>query len=410
VPSIALFRTLSQRSFALLWAGQTVSRIGDSLYQVALAWWVLQKTGSAVAMGTVLIFSTLPMLAFLIIGGVAVDRMSRIGVMLGSDLARGITVALVAGLALTNHLEIWQVYLASLLFGLVDAFFQPAYTALVPSIVPAKDLTSANSLTSLSTQTGRIVGPALAAAVVALAGPATAFAVNALTFFISTAFLIPLLGLAVARRPTSSQDEHPASILADAREGIATVLAAPWLWLTITLFALTNVTLSGPYSVALPFLVRDVRHADVGDLGLLYAVFPVGYVLGSIWLGGTTTIRQRGLVLYGGVVVAGLMLVPFGLPIPLGVLVAAALINGAALEASTLAWTNLLQERVPPNKLGRVSSIDMLGSYALLPIGYAVTGWATELIGPALVFIVGGGLTAVFATVALARPLIRKLD
>src|SRR5439155_16412213 len=140
-----------------------------------------------------------------------------------------------------------------------------------------------------------------------------AFALNALTFFISAAFLAPLLGTPPPS-PTAQEDaaESRASILADLRAGISTVTRSPWLWLTITLFALTNVTLSGPYSVALPFLVRDYRHADVSNLGFLYAVFPVGYILGSIWLGSKTTLRRRGLLLYGGVIVAGLTLVPFG--------------------------------------------------------------------------------------------------
>src|SRR5712692_3816041 len=113
MPRMALFRTLNHRSVALLWSGQTLSRIGDFLYQVALAWWVLQKTGSAVAMGTVLLFSFAPMLLFLLVGGVAVDRLPRVGVMLVSDLARGVVVSLVALLAFAGQLEIWHVYVAS---------------------------------------------------------------------------------------------------------------------------------------------------------------------------------------------------------------------------------------------------------------------------------------------------------
>src|SRR5438552_8882265 len=181
----ALFKSLAHRSFALLWSGQTISRLGDSLYRVALAWWVLEQTGSATAMGTVLIFSFAPMLLFLLIGGVAVDRFPRVRVMLASDILRGAVVGLVALLALGGNLAIWHVYLASIVFGFVDAFFQPAYTAAVPEITPSEVLPSANSLTSLSGQLAGIAGPALGAAIVAMGGTPAAFALDALSFFIS---------------------------------------------------------------------------------------------------------------------------------------------------------------------------------------------------------------------------------
>jgi MFS family permease len=153
-PGLTLFTALSARSFTLLWSGQTLSRVGDHLYQVALAWWVLQTTGSASAMGTVLICSFTPMLVFLLLGGVAVDRFPRIRVMLASDLLRGVVLAAVTALAFGHLLTLEQVYVASLLFGLVDAFFQPAYTAVVPDLAPAEALSSANALTSLSQQIG----------------------------------------------------------------------------------------------------------------------------------------------------------------------------------------------------------------------------------------------------------------
>src|SRR6266568_9524000 len=121
-----VFRALSNRSFALLWSGQIISRFGDSLYIIALAWWVLQKTGSATAMGGVLICSTVPMLLFLLLGGVAVDRLPRVRLMLGSDLIRGIVVCLIAFLAFQQRLELWQIFVMSAIFGAVEAFFYPA--------------------------------------------------------------------------------------------------------------------------------------------------------------------------------------------------------------------------------------------------------------------------------------------
>jgi MFS family permease len=369
---------------------------------------VLEKTGSATAMGAVLICSLAPMLLFLLIGGVAVDRLPRVRVMLASDLARGAIVSGVAILATTQQLEVWHVLIASLLFGLVDAFFQPAYTALVPELAPREHLPSANSLTSMSHHLGRVAGPMLGAAVVALGGTSGAFAVDAASFFVSAVCLLPLLDLS-ASRPRTLDVPHT-SILRDVREGIGTVLAAPVLWISIAVISVCNIALASPYTVALPFLVKSHLNGDIHTLGLFYALFPIGYIIGGVWLGRSTRIRRRGSTIYVALIIAGLMLAMFGLPVPLLGLALAALINGAALEIGGLTWINILQEVVPGDKLGRVASIDTLGSYTLLPLGFALGGWATDLAGPALVFLVGGLLAIACAALALAHPAIRALD
>jgi MFS family permease len=403
---VNLFRAWGNRPFALLWSGQVLSRIGDFLYEVALAWWVLQESGSAGAMATVLIFAMAPTVLFSLFGGVIVDRYPRLPMMIGSDVMRGITAVIISILALMGNLQIWHVYLLSLIFGLMDAFFQPAFTATVPTIVPEKDLSSANSLTSFAIQAGRILGPPLAAGLIAVGGTGLAFAINGLTFFVSALFLLPLLREEIRPLPA----DEPQSMLTDFKEGLRTVWQMPWLWITIGVYALSNVTLAGPYSVAMPFLVKDVLQADVAVLGLLYAMFAVGYVLGGVWLGRKSAIRRRGWLIYGSLVVAGVMIGLFGLPVGIPVLIIAALINGAALEIGFLAWTNALQQLVPRDKLGRVAGVDTVGSFALLPVGLGLTGLATEAWGPTAVFLVGGGITVILTLIAYQHPAIKKLD
>jgi MFS family permease len=224
---------------------------------------------------------------------------------------------------------------------------------------------------------------------------------------ISAACLLPLLRGARSPRDAAA----PAtSMLRDAREGIETVLQSPVLWITIAISAFTNITLAGPYSVAMPLLVKDHLAGDVGTLGLLYAVFPVGYLLGGVWIGRFSSIRQRGRIVYLGLILAGLTLALFGLPVPVLVLVAAALVNGAALEIHGQVWMNILQDVVPSERLGRVASIDSLGSFALLPLGFAIAGWATDQLGPAAIFTIGGGMTALIALVVLTHPAIRAFE
>jgi MFS family permease len=160
----------------------------------------------------------------------------------------------------------------------------------------------------------------------------------------------------------------------------------------------------------MPFLVNENLKAGVETLGLLYAVFPVGYILGGVFLGRYHQIRRRGLVMYSASIVAALALGAFGLLPPLWVLIVAALMNGAALQIGALVWTNTLQELVPNERLGRVVSIDFMGSFALLPIGFALAGWATESFGAPFVFVVGGAFTALVSALGLAVPAIRNLD
>lgn len=405
---MSFLASLRHRQFALLWAGQTVSRLGDNLYGVAMAWWVLQTTGSATAMGIVLTCTFAPMVLFLLVGGVAVDRFPRRKVMLLSDVLSGLVVLLITVLAATGQLHMWHVYVASVVFGTVSAFFEPAYVAMVPTIAPEALLPSANALTSLSGQIVRIGGPVIAAAAIAAGSTTLAFALNSLSFFLSAVCL--LLIREPPAEPTPVSADHPPSVLRDIREGFGTVLGMPWLWITILVASLGNVTLSGPLAVALPFLVEQRFAANVGAYGLLQSALAVGSVLAALTLGRRGKPHHRGLLAYLGIVVTGLAALGFGLPLPFVAVALLAVIGGAGTSVFGLIWVNTLQEMVPRDRLGRVSSIDFLGSFALLPVGYTLTGWLADQVGASMVFIIGGALTAAMHALALLHPGVRNVD
>ncbi len=403
------FRALNDKKFSALLFGQTLSRIGDFLFQIALAWWVLEKTGSATAMGTVLFFSTLPMVVFVLIGGVVVDRMPRGLLLFMSDMARCFIMVVGAWLAFTDQLVLWQIYVIAILFGFADAFFLPAYNALIQQIVSEDDLPSANSINSLSMQFGRVAGPAIGGLAVGFGGTAFAFGFNALSFFIGALTVASLLNLPVPARHEESGFtlKH---FTEDLRGGFSTIFSSPLLWIAVLVFAFTNITLAGPYSIAMPFLVQQKLGGDERMLGFIYAIFPIGFAIASLALGSFQKLRHRGVVFYVCGAIAGIGLGVFGFGLPLYLLIIAALLNGAALETASLIWTNLMQEMVPPEKMGRVSSVDTLGSYVLLPIGFAFTGWLIDRVGVTTVFIAAGGFTAVISLLPLLHPVIRKLD
>jgi len=401
-----LFTSLNHRPFALLWSGQSISLLGDAIYQVTLAWWVLQKTGSAVIVATVFIFSFTPMVLFLLLGGVVVDRFPRMQLMLSSDVLRGLVVSVVALLAFTQHLQVWHIYTASLLFGFVDAFFQPAYTAAIPEMMPMHLLPSANSLTSMSANITGILGPGLGAFIVLIGGTPLAFALDGLSFFISAACVAPL----VRSSQPSVVDGEQKHILHDVQEGIKIVLASPWLWVNIAVASVTTLTNSAPYFVTMPFLVKERLHAGVGTLGFIYSLTAIGSIIAAIWLGRATRIRHRGFLAFGAYALSGVVGIAFGLPLPLVVILCVAGLGGAFGSIGELIWTNTLQELVPRDKLGRVSSIDLLCTRVPLPIGYAIAGVATQHFGPATVFLVAGSITACVCLLGLAHPAIRKVE
>jgi MFS family permease len=395
--------------------------LGDSLYRIALAWWVLEKTGSATAMGTVLVLSQIPLLVFLLVGGVVVDRLPRLRVMFASDILSGLVITFVAIFSWLDLLQIWHIYIASMTFGFVEAFFFPAYQAVIPQITPPELLTSANSLNGLSQRVTGIVGPALGASLVAAGGTSLTFGLDALSFFISTLCVLPILrlkldkvqqqGATIETTPGQrSAKEAFRQGLLDLRQGFKFVVTVPWIWITILIFGFVNITEASPRAVAMPFLIKQNLGADVELLGIFGSSASLGFVVGMIWLGQYVRLRRRGLLGYLSVFVTGLALLPFSFKLPVPVLVASMFIGGLSTSVFSLIWTHTLQEMVPGKLLGRVYSIDALGSFVLLPIGFSLAGWATDHYGALTVFLVGGLGTIILALFGLVHPAIRKLD
>ncbi len=397
---------LSNRSFALLWSGQTVSRLGDSLYTIALAWWVLQKTGSAAAMGGVLICSTVPMLLLLLFGGVAVDRLPRVRLMLGSDLICALVVLLIAFLSFQQWLALWQIFVMSAIFGAVEAFFYPAYIAVVPDLVPPELLPAANSLRSISLQGAQLIGPAIAAVIIALGGTSLAFALDGASFLLSALCIVALPRLPALR----SSAEKEEGVLHDIRKGISTVLHSPWLWVTLMIASVSTIFLVGPAEAALPLLVKQRFGEQVSLYALLTTLSALGSLLAAFLLGHFKRIRRRGPLTYGAWLLASLMLLVVGLPLPLFGVSLAFFIQGASFTILGLAWHNSLQEFIPSDLLGRVASIDQLVSSGLLPIGYGLAGIAADRLGASPVFVLGGAISACVIALGLLHPAVRAVD
>ena len=361
------------------------------------------------------------MLLFLLVGGVVVDRFPRIRIMFVSDLLSGSVIALIAVFSWLDLLEIWHIYLASIIFGLVEAFFFPAYQAVVPQITPSELWTSAISLNGFSQRVTGIVGPALGAALVAAGGTSITFGLDALSFYISALCVLPMLrgnlGGATEKEAAPGKGTQQTSIkealhqgLSDLRGGWNAVINIPWIWIGILIFGFINMTEASPRAVALPFLIKDDLGADVELLGIFGSASSLGFVLSTLWLGQYARLHRRGLLGYLATMMTGIVLLFFGWTLPIPVLVGGAFITGMCHAAFSLIWNHTLQEMVPTDLLGRVYSLDALGSFVLLPIGFGITGWATDLIGAPMVFLIGGFATIALVATGLLHPAIRNLD
>lgn len=211
---LRILSPLAERDFRLLWAGQTVSLVGDGITTIALAWQTFELTRSPVSLSLVLLARSVPMLVFLLIGGAVSDRLPRRAVMLASDVVRGVTVGVIAVLSGSGVLEVWHLVVLAAVFGAADAFFQPAYSAIFPDLLPKSLLLQANSLTSATRPlTLFLAGPALGGLLVGALGSAAAFGVDATTFVVSAACLI-----AMRSRPGPGSSDR--TILSEIGEGL----------------------------------------------------------------------------------------------------------------------------------------------------------------------------------------------
>ncbi|HEU5378341.1 MAG TPA: MFS transporter [Ktedonobacteraceae bacterium] len=412
------------RSFALLWSGQAISTFGDAVFTMAMIWVVLILTGSATAMGLIVFAQWIPKIVFLLLGGVTADRVSRRALMICSDTGRGCIVLLVAYLSWAHLLQLWHLFLLNILFGIIDSFFVPAYQALEPQLVAAEDLTSVNSLDMLVRQLSSLIGPIAGAGLIATFGVGSAFAFDGFTFFAS---VLCVLVLRLPRIPLTQVPQQaalstetggtvlgkgPSSILRDAYEGLRYVRGSVWLLASILLASLANVGLMGSMWVALPKLVQNVYGLGIWLIGFISASAAIGSIVAALILGNIPRLRGRGILSYVAIAVSGLALIAFAFPRSLepGAAIIASFFVGCGIAIFNIIWGTIQQEKVPNDKLGRVSSIAMLGSVSILPVGVLVAGVLADQVGPSQVFIICGSLIVVPALISLCFRNVRQIE
>jgi len=372
---VKLLRPLRERDFALLWTGMTVSLLGDGIFVVAEAWQVYDLDNDPVALSIVGTAWTLGMVAFLLTGGVVTDRVDRRRVLVAADLVRAGALIAMGVLSLTGAIEIWHLVALSVFMGIGEAFFGPAFGAIVPEVVARELLVQANALDQLVRQAAaRLAGPAIGGFLVAAIGAGWAFIVDAGTFALSA---VCVAAMSIRAMPA----DRAQSMRLEIREGLAYVRREPWLWATLVAASVSLLFFLGPIEVLLPFVVRNELGAGAGGYGAVLAATGIGAVAVSLFLSQVGVPRRYLTFMYVTWGVATLPFLVYAFGTALWQFLVFALFEGACMAAGGVVWGTLMSTRVPAELRGRVHSLDWLVSIGLTPVSFALTGPVSAGIG-----------------------------
>jgi MFS family permease len=389
-------RVLRHRDFRFLWLAQSASFLGDYLVMVALALFVIKRTGSATDLGFVLAAKALPLIAFLLIGGVWADRLPRHRVMIATDLVRFTLHALLAALIFLDHVTIWQLVVIEVLFGSAEAFFRPAADGLLPQTIPEEDIQQARAVTTVSNNIAEFAGPALATALVLGAGAGWAFALDAATFLASASFLTRVRPRrrGAAASPPPARDEAKPSMLAEIRAGSREVRSRTWVWATLLSFCGALFFGLAPWFVLGPIIAHE-QYGHVSVYGFLEGAIGLGTILGALISVGWRPLHPMRMAMLA-IMVWPVAAILYASGVTLFVVLPVTLIGGTGIALFDVLWTTALAERIPPASLSRVSSFDWMISGGLLPLGYAIAGPLAGALGTVNVMI-GGAILALLA-------------
>jgi MFS family permease len=384
------------RDYRRVFLANTASNLGDQVVPVVLAFAVLDVTGSVTALGLVLLARTVPLAVFVLTGGVWADRLPRHLIMVASDVVRMLSQATFAALLFSGHAAVWSMMLLQALHGTASAFFRPASSGLLAQLLPSDLRQRGTGLMYSVSSAAQILGPVLAGVLLAVATPAWAFALDAVSFGISG---LLLAGLRPPGRTTRGERNR---FVDDLAAGWSEVVSRTWLWSWIADFGLFQFAVLASFLVLGPVVSRSSLGGETA-WAVISACVGVGSLLGS--LGAVRWQPARPLVAAGAtLLLAPAMLVGLAVPVPLPVLGAIGVSFGAIIAFADTVWEAVVQNHVPEHVLSRVVSYDWLGSTVLRPIGLAVIGPLSVAVGTQVSLIAAAVFYFAVTVAAFAQP------
>jgi MFS family permease len=401
MPALAgSFGALRHENFRWYWIALTVNTAGNTMAGVALAFAVLSITNSASALGLVLAAETVPMVLFMLFGGVLADRLPITLVLRAGFLVTAITQAVMAGLVISGVARIWMMVVLAVITGLASAAGFPALISILPRLVPRDLLQQANALQSLSRGALRVIGPTVSALVVVGAGAGWALAFDAATWFAAAALLTR-----VRLPPPAPREEQP-STFAELRTGWDYFRRTTWLWTVVLGFSFLNVIHSGAWLTLGPARAKETFGAT--GWGLVLSAESVG-LLATTFVMLRRPLRRPLRAGMLGIATLALPIAFMGWYPHLDVLLVCTFIAGAGTEIFSMGWSLAMQENVPEGMLSRATSYDVLGSIVAVPVGQLAFGPLGAAYGYRDVMVVSGCAYAVICLVVLASRSVRDL-
>lgn len=391
---------LADRNFRYFFASRAVNLWGTTMAPVALAFAVLAVEDSASALGQVLAARSIPMVLFLLLGGVIADRLGRRLVIQVSNAIAVLSQATAAALVITGHAELWHLIVIEAVNGTAAATAFPAMQGMVPQLVPRHQLQQANALLSMVRGALFMVGPTTAALLVVTVGPGWALAVDAATWLVALLLLLPV------RVPHRARAAG-ASVVQDLREGWTLFRTTTWLWVVVLAFGALNAIGSGAWHTLGPAVAKDT--IGITGWGYVLSAQAVGLILTGIVLL-RVSIRyplRAGMLgcLFFAAPLLMLGLDPHLVPLAIGMFV-----TGAGMEVFGLGWALAMQEKIPEEMLSRAYSYDALGSMVAMPIGQLAIGPLAVALGDEPVLVASGIAYGAICLLTLAVPAVRNLE
>lgn len=393
---VSALAPLRHPAFRALAVGRAINLIGNGVAPTALAFAVLDLTHSVGDLGLVVGSRSLFNVVFLLFGGVLADRLPRHLVLVGSGLLSSATQAAVAGLVLSHSATMPLLMLLSAANGVFSALALPASSALVPQTVPAELRQPANALNRMAANSAQILGASIGGILVAVAGPGWGLVVDSASFALS-ALCFLRVRIPAGAGPEPGEAAAQVGLFAQLREGWTEFIARTWVWVIVVAFGFINAALAGAVQILGPSVA--VHSFGSSGWGFVLAAQTAGMVAGGVL---ALRLRVRRLLLVGVACVGAEVLLPLGLAVqaPVAALAVTGFISGLCIEQFGVAWETSLQQEIPAEKLARVYSYDMVGSFVAIPLAQVATGPLAQALG-VRASLFGTAATVAVGTVAM---------
>jgi MFS family permease len=404
----------TNKNFLFLFIATLFSGLGLSLFVFSQSWYVVQVLDLEASLGLIFIASSVPRIIFMVIGGAVADRFSKNKIMFISDFTRGLlAVGLVVWL-FVGTISLWSFVTFALVFGILDAFFWPASSSLLPSIVHKDNLTRANSVISMIGQGMFIAGPMIAGFVIALGSYKLVFSVTAILLIIAS-FLILLIRVnkkAVIDVEVEGEKGKEPSMLQSIKEGLAYAKNTPFIMGLMFFAIFLNFFMIGPLQMGLPLFVKNVLHGTTLDYSYIEGSLAGGMLIGSVIIGILNVNKRRGQVSLLAVMLSGVAFMLFSFTTSLWQSILACGLFGASLSVVNVPVISAMQSFVKEEMIGRVMSLLSMASMGLIPVSLAVTSLIlTFNVEINYIMLAGAALSILFALIVYIKvPALRTFD